>query len=165
MRNGLTESNGIHIVIEDNNKSPSILSNGISIRSGTETNIGLKITNISRLQSPYSSECTDTYQWEALNSMKFLKYFQYSSKNCKSWCYITIIQEACDCFDLSLMEGIVVDEFANWSKAANLTLCEQRIGSSDSDCVKDVLNSEHQQFLTDRCKCHAECREIEYKVR
>ena len=48
MRNGFTESSGIHIVIEESKKSPSVLSNGISIQPGTETNIGLKLSTLSR---------------------------------------------------------------------------------------------------------------------
>ena len=46
MRNGLSKTNGIHLVIEDRDKSPSILSNGISVKPGSETNIGLKISTI-----------------------------------------------------------------------------------------------------------------------
>ena len=164
MRNGLTESNGMHIVIEDSRKSPSILSNGISIQPGTETNIGLKVTTLSRLKSPFSSECTDQYQGEEMKNINFLTSFEYSSKNCKSWCYIVVIYQKCNCWDLSLMEGVIVQEFVKWSKMRNLTPCEKRNGSSESACVRNLLYGDDQSFLTERCMCHAECKEVEYKV-
>ena len=164
MRNGLTESNGIHIVIEDSQKSPSILSNGISIQPGTETNIGLKVTTLSRLKSPFSSECTDQYQGAEVKEIKFLNYFKYSSKNCKSWCYIVVIHDTCKCWDLSLMEGVIVQDFLKWSKLRDMRICEKRNESSESACVRNVLYGDDQNFLTERCMCHAECKEVEYKV-
>ena len=64
MRNGLTKANGIHVVIEDRDKSPSILSSGISVQPGAETNIGLKKTTISRLEAPFASDCMSSYLYD-----------------------------------------------------------------------------------------------------
>ena len=164
MRNGFTESSGIHIVIEESKKSPSILSNGISIQPGTETNIGLKLSTLSRLKSPFSSDCADEYHWEELKNIKFLRNFEYSSKHCKSWCYMVEIHATCGCYELSLMEGMRVRDFIDWNTNFNLTVCEQRDGSPQSACVRSVLYSKDQSFLIKKCKCHAECSEVEYKV-
>ena len=46
MRNGLTTTNGIHVVIEDSRISPSIISEGLSVQPGTEVSIGLQKTTI-----------------------------------------------------------------------------------------------------------------------
>ena len=81
MRNGLTKTNGIHIVIEDTKKSPSILSNGISVKPGAETNIGLKIGTISRLEAPFARKCRTSYPHEDFDQVRFLAYFEYSAKN------------------------------------------------------------------------------------
>ena len=164
MRNGFTESSGIHIVIEESKKSPSILSNGISIQPGTETNIGLKLSTLSRLKSPFSSDCTDEYHWEVLRNIKFLRNFEYSSKHCKGWCYMVEINEKCNCWELSLLEGMRLRDFKDWNTNFNVTLCERRDGSSQSACVKRVLYSKDQAFLIKKCRCHAECSEVEYKV-
>ena len=79
MRNGLTETNGIHFVIEDSEKSPSIISNGISVQPGTEANIGMEKTEISRLKDPFESSCVESYETEIMAGIHFLEQFEYSS--------------------------------------------------------------------------------------
>ena len=41
MRNGINQRSGVHIVIDSNTKIPSIVSKGLSVMPGAETNIGL----------------------------------------------------------------------------------------------------------------------------
>ena len=164
MRNGLTKTNGIHLIIEDRDKSPSILSNGISVKPGEETNIGLKMATISRLEAPFASNCMKTYLHEGMSQLYFLAYFDYSAKNCKSWCYIGMILEVCKCFEHTLMEGIVVEQFLEWKRAWNITLCDKKTTSPQYDCVKSLLRTEDQEALIHNCSCGAECFETEYKV-
>ena len=163
MRNGLTEANGIHIVIEDSRKSPSIISNGISVQPGTETNIGLKMSKISRLKTPFESSCIEDYKSKLFN-VTFLNRFEYSSKNCKSWCYLILIIAYCDCFEQSLIEGVFAREFVGWQDTYNFKYCQQEIGSEDEICVKNVTTTLPQEYLTDLCSCGAECLETEFKV-
>ena len=164
MRNGLTKADGIHLVIEDRDKSPSILSNGVSVKPGAETNIGLKITTISRLKAPFASNCTSSYLFADFKHNSFLTLFDYSAKNCKSWCYIGRILQECECFDHTLMEGIIVQEFLNWKRNFNLTLCDKTVGSPQYQCVKKLLFTEDQESLAGSCFCGEECNETEYKV-
>ena len=165
MRNGLTKANGIHVVIEDRDKSPSILSNGISVQPGAETNIGLKKTTISRLKAPFDSDCKSSYLMEEFKQNSFLTLFEYSSKNCKSWCYIEKILEECSCFDHTLMEGVMVEEFLNAKQKYNFTFCDTTSGSHHgSDCVNKVLFTEDQEALIGDCFCGSECKETEYRV-
>ena len=165
MRNGLTKANGIHVVIEDRDKSPSILSNGISVQPGAETNIGLKKTTISRLKAPFDSGCISSYLMDEFKQNSFLTLFEYSSKNCKSWCYIEKILEECNCFDHTLMEGVMVEEFLNAKQKYNFTLCDTTSGSHHgSDCVNKVLFTEDQEALIGDCFCGSECKETEYRV-
>ena len=163
MRNGLTEANGIHIVIEDSKKSPSIISNGISVQPGTETNIGLKMSKISRLKAPFESSCLESYESDRIN-VTFLNKFEYSSKNCKSWCYIILIITFCRCFEQSLIEGVLAQEFVGWKDTYKFSFCQQEIGSENAICVKNVTTSINADVLTERCLCGAECSETEFKV-
>ena len=165
MRNGLTKANGINVVIEDRDKSPSILSNGISVQPGAETNIGLKKTTISRLKAPFDSDCKSRYLMEEFKQNSFLTLFEYSSKNCKSWCYIEKILEECNCFDHTLMDGVMVEEFLNAKQKYNFTLCDTTSGSHHgSDCVNKVLFTVDQEALIGDCFCGSECKETEYRV-
>ena len=164
MRNGLSKTNGIHLVIEDRDKSPSILSNGISVKPGSETNIGLKISTISRLEAPYASKCMKSYLFDGFKLNTFLTFFDYSAKNCKSWCYIGTILELCNCFEHTLMEGIVVDQFVKWRGQSNVKLCDKIPGSPNYECVRKIILAEDQEALTKECLCGAECNETEYKV-
>ena len=168
MRNGLTKTNGIHIVIEDTKKSPSILSNGISVKPGAETNIGLKIGTISRLESPFASKCRISYPHERFDRVRFLAYFEYSAKNCKSWCYIVMILDTCHCLEHTIMEGVLAEEFLEWIQHFNISICKNTAGSPQYDCVRNVLLSQDHgawmQLASLDCSCGAECFETEYKV-
>ena len=164
MRNGLTKTNGIHLVIEDTKKSPSILSNGISVKPGAETNIGLKIGTISRLEAPFASKCRIRYPHENFDRVRFLAYFEYSAKNCKSWCYIGMILDTCHCLEHTIMEGILAEDFLEWVQHFNISICKSTAGSPQYDCVRNVLLSEDHEALIQNCSCGAECFETEYKV-
>ena len=164
MRNGLSKTSGIHLVIEDRDKSPSILSNGISVKPGSETNIGLKMSTISRLEAPFASKCMKSYLLDDFKYNTFLTFFDYSAKNCKSWCYIARILDACNCFEHTLMEGIVVDEFVKWNRKTNVKLCDKRSGSPNDECVRNLILADDQENLLKDCFCGAECNETEYKV-
>ena len=61
MRNGMTVEQGAKIVIEDNTKPPSIVSEGIPVRSGTSANIGITLERIKRLEDPFESNCTSEW--------------------------------------------------------------------------------------------------------
>ena len=75
-----------------------------------------------------------------------------------------MILEVCDCFEHTLMEGIVVDEFVKWNRQSNVKLCDKRTGSPNYECVRKIILTEDQEALTKGCLCGAECNETEYKV-
>ena len=58
MRNGMTASKGAWIIVENNTKPPNIVSEGMPLRIGTETNIALSTEVLERLKHPYQSNCT-----------------------------------------------------------------------------------------------------------
>ena len=61
MRNGMTVELGAKVVIEDNSKPPSIVSEGIPVRPGTSANIGITLEKIVRLEDPFKSNCTSKW--------------------------------------------------------------------------------------------------------
>ena len=98
------------------------------------------MTTISRLKAPFESNCMDSYNWRNMSGIAFLEVFEYSSKNCKSWCYLLIIMEQCKCFAKNLIEGLFVKEFIGWQRYYNFTFCQEEQGSNDSTCVKNLID-------------------------
>ena len=106
-----------------------------------------------------------SYLYDNFKNNSFLALFEYSAKNCKSWCYIEKILEECSCLDHTLIEGIVVDEFLKAKQKYNFTLCDTTSGSHHgSDCVNKLLFAEDQEALIVDCFCGSECEETEYRV-
>lgn len=161
----MTKTNGIYIVIEDSRKAPSIISKGISVQPGSEVNIGLQKTTIGRLEHPYRSNCVNEYRYKPISAISALHVFEYSAKNCKSWCYIDLIRAKCGCFYATLMEWIGTGQIKNWIGAnENFTFCEESKESKDAQCVKNLTVDYDQDFATEMCMCDPECQETEFKV-
>ena len=166
MRNSLTKTNGIYIVIEDSRKAPSIISKGISVQPGSEVNIGLQKTTISRLEHPYKSNCANEYRYKPISYIPALNFFEYSAKNCKSWCYIMQVIEKCGCFYSTLLEWINAGQIKDWIGAnENVTFCQESKESKDAQCVQNLTVDYDQDFATDMCMCDPECQETEFMVK
>ena len=165
MRNGLTRTSGAKFVLEDSKKSPSIVSNGISVRPGTETNIGMLMKTITRLHSPYKSKCEDDYLMGRMNVIGFIRNFEYSARNCKSWCYIFKLFDKC-CFAEDLVEGVMPDQFDVWMGKYNVTIefCKHLPDSDDQRCISKVREELDNADGGDDCQCHAECEETQIMV-
>ena len=61
MRNGMTEKQGVALVIEKDSNLPNVVSEHIPLYPHSSTFVGLVEKNIRRLKSPYPSNCTTTY--------------------------------------------------------------------------------------------------------
>ena len=61
MRNGMTERQGIYVVIENNSKLPNVISDAVPLYSKRSTDIGLTLRTFLRLKDPYPSKCSDSY--------------------------------------------------------------------------------------------------------
>ena len=61
MRNGMTHDQGAKVIIHDPSKPPNIVSEGIPVRPGTSSNIGLQLEVLHRLEAPYQSNCTSEW--------------------------------------------------------------------------------------------------------
>ena len=61
MRNGMTHDQGAKVIIHDPSKPPNIVSEGIPVRPGTSSNIGLQLEVLHRLEAPYQSNCSSEW--------------------------------------------------------------------------------------------------------
>ena len=83
MRNDLTTSDGIMVLIHNKTIPPDLDSRIIRIRPQTSTNFGMSLVTIDLLQEPYVSKCTDVYPKE-FNVSDFD--FKYSEPYCQAEC-------------------------------------------------------------------------------
>ena len=159
MRNGITQSSGARVVVEHNAKTPSMISQGILVYPGTETNIGIQRTHIERLKKPYKSKCTTEYL--DTNIKSFVGNSSYSSRICRGLCYINKIHEKCDCMYPTLIEGYEIDIW--FSKVGKgMTTCNMTAESEDFKCINSLGLDEMKNNRN--CYCHPECNETKYKV-
>ena len=161
MRNGINQRSGIHVVIEDNTKNPSIVSKGISVMPGTETNIGLQRSTVLRLPPPFNSSCTNVYNHKRVEEVVGSD-FQYSSKVCKGVCFSFLFYDACKCLYPSLLEGFAIETYFRFVKDQVRT-CNVTLGSDDHKCIDEIGKETLTESKT--CSCYPECTEIRYSVR
>ena len=152
MRNGLTSSRGTRIVIEDGPELPNLLSDGISIASGTETMIALKTHVIKRLKKPYGSHCENNITDIDVRKMYPLE-FKYSAKSCNSFCYVVNTNRECKCYRPEEVGGVMLSQYDTLSK--KFDRCDTEV---ELECSRGVPGT----YKT--CNCHPECHDIIYKV-
>ncbi|KAL4237177.1 hypothetical protein ACF0H5_005557 [Mactra antiquata] len=88
---GITNGYGAKLVVHDAGTIPLPEQEGIFVSAGTETNIGLKKTTVSRLGYPYG-KCRDGDGFNKLYGMG------YNVKLCHKACFATHIFEQCKCW-------------------------------------------------------------------
>ena len=81
MRNDLTPSDGITVLIHNKTIPPHLESRQIRIQPHTTTNLGMSLITSDLLQDPYVSNCTFTYPTDFNVSD-----FQYTETYCKAEC-------------------------------------------------------------------------------
>ena len=161
MRNGINQRSGAHIVIENNTKIPSIVSRGLSVMPGTETNIGLTSKKIRRLRQPFKSNCTDEFDAERVSNITG-NWYRYSSTICKGMCYGSIFFEVCGCVHPSFIEGVLLERWASLA-AERVRICNVIEGSDDYVCSNTTgFRKVGEENV---CDCNPECYEGKYRVR
>ena len=161
MRNGINKRSGAHIVIENNTKIPSIVSKGLSLMPGTETNVGLTSKKIQRLQQPFKSNCTNEFEAERVNNITG-NWYRYSSTICKGMCYGSIFYEVCGCVHPSFIEGVSLERWASLA-GDKIRICSVREGSEDFVCSNTTGFRKVSEENV--CDCNPECYEGKYRVK
>ena len=160
MRNGNTRSCGAILVVGDSAKSPRILSKGIFVTPGAETNIGLHKKIISRLPEPYDSNCTHTYLNETIGNFSGSK-FEYSSQSCEALCYGIRLYDACQCIYHALVEGLHIEQWFKLTQS-RMKICNITPASDDWNCIMKYPNKYFDG--SSNCDCNPNCIEETYYV-
>ena len=160
MRNSINQRSGAHIVIENNTKIPSIVSKGLSVMPGAETNIGVTSKKIQRLKRPYKSNCTNNFDAESVLSITGNR-SRYSSTICKGMCYARIFIEYCRCVHPSLVEGIELKQWMRVAATGVVRICNVTEGSADYTCANQMMPKVAEDNV---CGCNPECHEGKYRV-
>ena len=156
----MNQRSGVHIAIENNTKIPSLVSKGLSVMPGTETNIALTSKKIRRLRQPYKSNCTDVFDAERVSNLTG-KRFHYSSTICKGMCYASIFLEVCGCVHPSFIEGFSLKRWASLA-VANVKICNVTERSEDYVCASTTgFRTVSEENV---CDCNPECYEGKYRV-
>ena len=161
MRSGLTTDLGVRITIEGDTTLPGVVSSGISAQVGTQTNIGLQMTNIRRLAEPYESNCTGKIQNPKIESVLMSNgLYSYCAKSCMSICALIDIMTNCHCYSPMHLEGILLSEFDHFSLGKKP--CNVSQNSVDATCISNY----HQgiKAIQTSCDCNSECFDEMYKV-
>ena len=94
-RNGLTEDEGISLMIHNKTIPPNIESNTIKLRPETSTDVIVTVKSMERQQAPYSSQCQNSYP-DSLTNVEDA--FMYSQTYCRSVCKSEYIFQKCGCY-------------------------------------------------------------------
>ena len=157
MRNGMTEKQGINVVIDDSSKLPNVISEHMPLYPHSSTDIGLTIRNILRLEAPYPSDCRDEYPEMYKNMTSSGKFdFSYSEKTCQSMCHNYYIHKYCGCYRPQIIEGSL-----GWGQFSDSTFCAFNLTKTSScdDEARDVFVKSN--YL---CQCFPECVQPVYQV-
>lgn len=158
MQSGVTQGNGIRIIVENSTKIPFMISEGINVHPRTSTNIGIIEGKHTRLPGPYPSNCSESYPAEFKVYENFTRYSKYSSGLCRNLCYQYKIQEMCGCY-FPYVEGNIPyaplgKRYCNMDPIWN---------NPDIDCLAKFLYG-IIKGTSGECTCNPECYETSYKV-
>ena len=95
LRNDLTPTDGVMILIHNRTEMPELISRVIRVQPQTMTNLGLKLQNIDRLKLPYISDCTDRFPENLAASGSVLP---YTEAYCNAECRTRYINRTCGCW-------------------------------------------------------------------
>ena len=157
MRNGMTEKQGVNVVIEDSSKLPNVISEHIPLYPMSSTDVGLTVRNIVRLKDPYLSNCTDKYPDMYKNMTSNGKFdFGYSEKTCQSMCHNYYIHQYCGCYIAQIIEGSL-----GWGQFSNSSFCVSNVTKATS-----CDDKARELFVKNKyvCQCFPECAQPVYQV-
>ena len=146
-------------MIEDSSKLPNVLADGLSIGTGEETTISLKMSETKRLKAPYGSKCEDSIANEEVKLL-YDSDSRYSAKSCNGLCYIVNAINICGCYVAEEVGGIRLDKYNELS--GNVSYCNT---TEQRECIKIMtVKSNTANKIYDTCDCDPECHGINYKV-
>ena len=159
MRNGMTEKQGIYVVIGNSGQLPNIVSESLPLYPKSSTELGLTVRNIARLEDPYPSKCADEYPAKYQNMTLNGNFdFLYSEKTCQSMCVNYLINKYCGCYNPKVIEGTL-----GWRQYANSSFCDTF--TEKAPCIDKALTVYRSSSETNNvCECFSECKQAIYTV-
>ena len=158
MRNGMTEKQGIGLIIEEDSRLPSAVSEHIPLYPHSSTFVALTEKNFIRLKSPYPSNCTTMYPEMLKNMTAGGEFdFSYSEKSCQSMCHNYYIHKHCGCYIPPIIEGSL-----GWEQFSNSRFCDYNFTKMDS-CIREGHEA-YENGHVDVCECLPECVHPIYQV-
>lgn len=140
---GITTGYGARISIQKPNTYPFPADRGLFIPASMETDIGLKLVNITRLGGNYGT-C------EKGDDFMRLYNISYTRRACQAFCQITTVIKNCSCFD------DYWEEFA-FNRDKTLRPCRSE---TEVKCLLRVEQLYYDGKLT--CTCNNPCSEVSY---
>ena len=158
MRNGMTEKQGVGLIIEEDSRLPSAVSEHIPLYPHSSTFVALMEKNFLRLKSPYPSKCKTVYP-EIFKNMTAGGDFDYaySEKKCQSMCHNYFIHKYCGCYIPSIIEGSL-----GWGQFSDSKFCDYNFTKTDP-CIHEGHKS-YDDGNVDVCECFPECVQPIYQV-
>lgn len=151
-----TVSQGLYVAIHNRTRRPSVKYEGITVQTGTASNIEVTKTVYSKLDAPFSSCRKDVKTILPTDSEIFIKSLQiteYSQKICYEVClqYVRIIDQ-CGCADPSVP---IIDK--------SYPLC---MNETTLACVKSVRDEFDSNSIQETCDsyCPLECDSMEFST-
>ena len=163
MRNGLSEQQGINVVVENNTKQPAVVTGATLIYPGAATMIGLTTTVYSRLEHPFESNCTAKFPPEYSLPHRLCDSCAYSGPICGANCFNTMLMMKCKCFNTNFIEGFV-GPFGDMDMG-KVNFCSKSPMSEEKKCFDMMCNMAEKRTDNPCPLCKSECTETVYTVR
>ncbi|XP_053395303.1 amiloride-sensitive sodium channel subunit alpha-like isoform X1 [Mercenaria mercenaria] len=141
---GITTGYGMRVNIQKPSTYPFPADEGMYIPASMETDIALKLVNITRLGGNYG-DCNDGVEFRKLYNTT------YTRRACQSFCQMSTVFKDCSCFD------VYWEEFA-FSENKNLKPCRSK---TEITCLLDIERKYYAGNLT--CSCVNPCSEASYR--
>ncbi|XP_023336248.1 degenerin unc-8 [Eurytemora carolleeae] len=153
MSNGFTANGGARVSIQSSDDFALPDEFGMDVFPSTTTNFAIRQVTYTRLQSPYASNCTTSWQETIYTSFPTTEERPYSINRCKRYCLQETIMNTCSCY-----HPLYVEEDDD---KLNYRPCQISAGK-DFDCIDQIIQDYEVQ--TRVCPCNAACLETEYEM-
>ena len=149
-------NSGARVVIHNQSITPIIISEGVDIATGFQTNIGVRRSFLYKLDQPYSACIKNAHSADGYNSVYFKAIFSqlnmttYRQKACVRLCLQAYVRAQCGCLDGSLpnlldQAGQVCDRIAELNCVSQSRVLFFEQGQSCGQCPLEC-DSEHFQL-------------------
>ncbi|GFR83345.1 amiloride-sensitive sodium channel subunit gamma [Elysia marginata] len=144
---GIATSKGIQVVVHEPDTHPFPQEEGIAIKAGSETRIGIKLVQVSRLDQPYDY-CSSTEDFKKKYRIK------YTRSTCQNICLYERTLKRCGCYNVLSEETRALLR----RNLKNATACQS---AKEIQCAERLAI----KFDTDdrSCECHSPCKERLYE--